>query len=192
MIRSFVLAAFVVSLLASFAAPPDKALAQQGGQCPSNLALQLSVPPEGPANVTATIFPQVPLAAPEQGSAGTYFIAWVADGDAATALPAGQRVRADYPRVTLSANTTQNFDHLGGSRHTVTAVLIGSDGLPCIPMVSGAIAFLLQGPNPPPTGTGAAQESGRSLPALALLGFALIATSTVVVVLSTRRHRRCG
>ena len=152
MIRFLALVTLLVTLAAASAAPGDIASAQQAGQCPANLALALSAPPEGAANITATVIPEVPLATPGQGGAGTYFIAWVADLDVATALPAGQPVPTNNPSI-VRGGRTQNFDHLGGGEHRVAAVLVGSDGIPCTPRVSASISFTLQ-----PTVFGEAQH----------------------------------
>lgn len=170
-----------------FVSPPNTANAQQGGQCPASLTVALSIPPEGAANVTATVLPEVALATPGQGAAGTYFFAWLADLDPVTALSAGQPVPVDNPRIIRGASRTQNFDHLGAGDHRVTAVLVGSDGVPCGPFVSAAITFRLQAPNPPATGSGERVPSATES-ILVALGLILVGSSTVALAFSRRLH----
>lgn len=187
MSRLLISLGLLTAVSVSFVSPPESSAAQQSGQCPANATIALSIPPEGPANVTATVLPEVPLAAPGQGGSATYYLAWVADLDLATALPAGQPVPTDNPRIVRSANRTQNFDHLGGGEHRVSAVLVGSDGIPCSPVVSGAITFRLQAPNPPTTGTGSVAPTANG-PLLITLGLVLLGSSTVALAVSRCRH----
>jgi hypothetical protein len=166
LLRLVVSLGFLMAALVAFVGRPDFAAAQVAGQCDPNLTVGLSIPPQGPANVTATVTPEVPLAPPGQGTTGTYFLAWVVDLDVATALPAGQPVPTGNPNIILGATRTQNFDHLAPGDHRVSAVLVGSDGIPCNPAVSDSVSFRLQAPAPPATGTGTVAPATATWPLL--------------------------